>query len=111
MIKRILLWLISIYFKPATTETKTPEVETMSEPLVDAQADQADQIAGIDGVMNAQPAVINITNVAPSAASPAAEVKAGVADFEAALTFVESGISQLGEAAKDELKELAKKYL
>lgn len=78
MIKRILLWLVSIYFKQATTETKTPEVEPMSEPLVDAVAD---------------------------------EVKAGVADFEKALEFVESGVAKLGEAAKDELKELAKKYL
>ena len=85
MIKRILLWLISIYFKQATTETKTPEVETMSDqPVV-------------------VPAVVR-TAVAD-------EVKAGVADFEAALSFVESGVAQLGEAAKDELKELAKKYL
>lgn len=85
MIKRILLWLISIYLKPATTETKTPEVETMSDqPVV-------------------VPAVVS-TAVAD-------EVKAGVADFEAALSFVESGVAQLGEAAKDELKELAKKYL
>ena len=48
---------------------------------------------------------------ATETASPAAEVKAGVKDFEAALTFVESGVAQLGEAAKDELKALAKKYL
>lgn len=85
MIKRILLWLISIYFKPATTETKTPEVEIMSD----------------------QPVVV------PAVVSSAvtAEVKAGVADFEKALEFVESGVAKLGEAAKDELKELAKKYL
>ncbi|MFS7358656.1 hypothetical protein AB6896_07290 [Rahnella inusitata] len=85
MIKRILLWLISIYLKPATTETKTPEVEIMSDqPVV-------------------VPAVVS--------SAVADEVKAGVADFDAALSFVESGVSQLGEAAKDELKELAKKYL
>ncbi|WP_208951777.1 Ig-like domain-containing protein [Rahnella sp. ChDrAdgB13] len=41
----------------------------------------------------------------------AAEAKAGVADLDAALSFIESGVAQLGEAAKDELKELAKKYL
>lgn len=93
MIKRILLWLISIYFKPATTETKTPEVEPMSEPLVDSVAAPA--------------AVVNVT-VTPAVAD---EVKAGVADFEKALEFVESGVAKLGEAAKDELKELAKKYL
>jgi hypothetical protein len=44
-------------------------------------------------------------------ATPASEVKAGVKDFEAAFTFVEHGIAQLGEAAKDELKALAQKYL
>lgn len=44
-------------------------------------------------------------------AAPAVALKAGVKDFEAAFTFVEQGIAQLGEAAKDELKALAQKYL
>lgn len=43
--------------------------------------------------------------------NPATEAKAGVADLDAALSFIESGVAQLGAAAKDELKELAKKYL
>ena len=43
--------------------------------------------------------------------APEVEVKAGVKDFEAAFTFVEQGIAQLGEAAKEELKALAMKYL
>lgn len=103
MIKRILLWLISIYFKQATTETKTPEVETMSEPLVDEVAAPV-----VAPVVEAAPAAVVSVTVTPAAAD---EVKAGVADFEAALSFVESGVAQLGEAAKDELKELAKKYL
>lgn len=90
MIKRFLTWLISIYFKPAQAETQTPEVIVMPEELVDEVA------APVTAV------------VAPT---PVEEVKAGVADFEAALAFVESGVAQLGEAAKDELKELAKKYL
>lgn len=90
MIKRFLTWLIRIYFKPAHAETQTPEVIAMSEPLVDEVA------APVTAV------------VAPT---PVEEVKVGVADFEAALAFVESGVGQLGEAAKDELKELAKKYL
>jgi hypothetical protein len=38
-------------------------------------------------------------------------VKTGVKDFEAAFAFVEAGVAQLGAAAKDELKELAQKYL
>ncbi|MFS7344593.1 hypothetical protein AB6874_10210 [Rahnella inusitata] len=67
----------------------------MSEPLVDAVA-----------VSNAAP-VLSAAVLPPVAA----EVKPGVADFEAALSFVEKGVAQLGEAAKNELKELAKKYL
>lgn len=43
--------------------------------------------------------------------TPAVEVKIGVKDFEAAFTFVEQGVAQLGEAAKHELKALAQKYL
>ena len=88
MIKRFLNWLKSIYFKPAPAETQTPEESAMSDIPVEVAA---------------QPVTVNPT--------PAAEVKAGVADFEAALSFVESGVAQLGEAAKDELKALAKKYL
>lgn len=109
MIKRILLWLISIYFKQATTETKTPEVETMSDVSVGDSQPAASINFGADGVVNMQAPVINITgSLTPT---PAADVKAGVADFEKALEFVESGVAKLGEAAKDELKELAKKYL
>ncbi|PLR40729.1 hypothetical protein CYR55_05465 [Chimaeribacter californicus] len=43
--------------------------------------------------------------------TPVAEVKTGVKDFEAAFSFVEQGVAQLGAAAKDELKALAQKYL
>ncbi|WP_158784621.1 Ig domain protein group 1 domain protein [Pantoea sp. BAV 3049] len=58
------------------------------------------------------PAVSTATTEKPTVATtPAEEAKAGVADFEAALAFVESGVAQLGEAAKDELKALAVKYL
>lgn len=42
---------------------------------------------------------------------PVAVVKTGVKDFEAAFAFVEAGVAQLGDAAKDELKALAQKYL
>jgi len=47
----------------------------------------------------------------PVQAGPEVEVKTGVKDFEAAFTFVEQGVAQLGAAAKDELKALAQKYL
>lgn len=43
--------------------------------------------------------------------TPAVAVKTSVKDFEAAFNFVEQGIAQLGEAAKEELKALAMKYL
>ncbi|KJV49651.1 hypothetical protein VH86_03975 [Pantoea sp. BL1] len=45
------------------------------------------------------------------AITPTTEVKAGVTDFETALKLVEDGVVVLGEAAKDELVALAKKYL
>ena len=83
---KILEWLKSLFIHPKEESTE------MSEPLNDA--------------VTAQP--VATATVAPT---PAAEVKAGVQDFEAALAFVESGVAQLGAAAKDELKALAKKYL
>lgn len=67
----------------------------MSEPLSDATTVQP---------VAAEPVTAEVI-------TPATEVKAGVQDFEAALAFVESGVAQLGVAAKDELKALAKKYL
>jgi len=73
----------------------------MTDQVVDVQAADATTVTA-----TADP-VVTTTETA----TPAAEVKAGVQDFEAALSFVESGVAQLGEAAKDELKELAKKYL
>lgn len=102
MINRFLAWLKSIYFKPTQTETQTPEESAMSDIPVDVAA---------------QPAVAVVDQVAPAPVAvaedptPTAEAKAGVADLDAALNFIESGVAQLGEAAKDELKELAKKYL
>lgn len=103
MIKRILLWLTSIYFKPATADIKTPEVIAMSDIPVDLASQPATvQIIGADGKVNVQ---------AAAGQSPATEAKTGVANLDAALHFIESGVAQLGEAAKDELKALAKKYL
>jgi len=55
--------------------------------------------------------VIEVAPATAEAITPSAEVKAGVTDFETALKFVEDGVVVLGDAAKDELKELAKKYL
>jgi hypothetical protein len=99
MMKNILAWLFVFFYTPVPNKViQPPEVETMSEPLVDES----------ETVVEAAPAAVVSEAVSPAVA---AEVKTGVADFEAALSFVESGVAQLGEAAKDELKELAKKYL
>jgi hypothetical protein len=49
--------------------------------------------------------------VTAQSVTPAVAVKTSVKDFEAAFNFVEQGIAQLGEAAKEELKALAMKYL
>lgn len=56
-------------------------------------------------------AVTTSPEVATTTETPVAVVKNGVKDFEAAFTFVEQGVAQLGEAAKEELKALAQKYL
>lgn len=65
---------------------------------------------------NRESTVSDITASEPVAAenqeaAPVVAVKTGVKDFEAAFTFVEQGVAQLGIAAKDELKALAQKYL
>lgn len=84
IIKRAWLWLI------------TKKENEVSEPITDST------------VVTTDPATATAATVT---ATPATEVKVGVQDFEAALAFVESGVAQLGAAAKDDLKALAKKYL
>lgn len=97
----IIQWLISLFIHPKQ------ESNTMSEPLNDAASSEA----------NSQPSStivqqqFTVTAADGAIAVPTQEVKTGVKDFEAALKFVESGVSQLGSAAKDELKALAVKYL
>ncbi|HBZ17507.1 MAG TPA: hypothetical protein DEO73_17345 [Pantoea sp.] len=86
---KFLTWLKSLFIHPKE------ESNQMSEPLSDATTVQP---------VAAEPVTAEVI-------TPATEVKAGVQDFEAALAFVESGVAQLGVAAKDELKALAKKYL
>ncbi|MBZ6385134.1 MAG UNVERIFIED_CONTAM: hypothetical protein MIL04_03225 [Klebsiella aerogenes] len=66
-------------------------------------------------VVTDTPATDTATTTSPEVTTvtetPVAVVKTGVKDFEAAFNFVEQGVAQLGEAAKDELKALAQKYL
>ncbi|KGT87231.1 hypothetical protein NG99_23705 [Erwinia typographi] len=90
--RKFLNWLkgLIIYLKEKTQMTdQTQEVQAEDVPAADAAAVVEPEVA----------------------ADPAEEVKSGVADFESALAFVESGVAKLGEAAKDELIAIAKKYL
>jgi len=91
ILKRAWQWLLIKHQKENTVTDQVVEVPAADTDPVDAAT----------------------AETAPSVTeeSPAEEVKAGVQDFEEALAFVESGVAKLGEAAKDELKELAKKYL
>lgn len=110
---KIIEWLKSLFIHPKEESTE------MSEPLNDAstatgttvqQAETAlptaaqpvAPVAQADDVQTKSPAAAAIDNFLSSK---------GVNDFEAALAFVESGVAQLGTAAKDELKALAVKYL
>ncbi len=86
ILKRAWQWLTTKHQKESTVTDQVVEVPTEATVQVEAQ-----------------PAVV--------VADPAAEASAGVKDFEAAWEFVETGVAKLGEAAKDELKSLAKKYL
>jgi len=83
-------WLLTKN-EPTTKET------TVTDTVVETTA--------TDSAVTDSPEVITAT------VTPVAVVKNGVKDFEAAFTFVEQGVAQLGEAAKEELKALAQKYL
>jgi len=90
-IKRAWLWLI----------TKHQKDITVNESL-------SDVVSGQDAAITPAPAV---STIPATAVAPSAEVKDGVQDFEAAMNFVVDGVEKLGDAAKDELVALAKKYL
>jgi len=90
LIKRAWLWLI----------TKHQKENPVSEPLSDVVSGQSDAIT---------PA--STSTPVSTVVTPSTEVKDGVQDFEAAMNFVVDGVEKLGDAAKDELIALAKKYL
>ncbi|MDU5780748.1 MAG: hypothetical protein E6Z83_08050 [Pantoea sp.] len=107
-IKRAWLWLI----------TKHQKENPVSEPLSDVVSGQAEAITPAS--------TVDVAPVAVPAATPAADSSTqspgvnainsflssnGVNDFEAAMEFVVDGVEKLGDAAKDELVALAKKYL
>lgn len=107
---KILAWLFAFFYTPVPNKViQPPEVETMSDVPVEIASDPATVTLHTSGDVTIEAPALSVTGTVQQEA--AAAVKAGVADFEAALAFVESGVAQLGEAAKDELKALAKKYL
>ena len=87
----------------ATTEESVP-ADATAQPVADAPLTTASVSADAAPAEVAAPAQT-------ASASPAAALDAGVKDFVQAFTFVEHGVSQLGEAAKAELMTLARKYL
>lgn len=100
--QKLLNWLKSLFLHPKEENPDMSEALNTTGTAVASNPVQQ-ETAVADNTSTAQAALV--------VADPVAEVKAGVQDFEAALAFVESGVAQLGEAAKDELKVLAKKYL
>ncbi|WP_205954228.1 hypothetical protein [Pantoea stewartii] len=65
-------------------------------------------LTAADSVTTSAPSTDDVT---AQSVTPAVAVKTSVKDFDAAFNFVEQGVAQLGEAAKEELKALAMKYL
>lgn len=100
--QKLLNWLKSLFLHPKEENTDMSEALNTTGTAVASNPVQQDS-AVTGNTTTEQPAVV--------VADPVSEAKAGVQDFEAALAFVESGVAQLGDAAKDELKALAKKYL
>lgn len=100
--KALITWLKGLFLHPKEENTDMSEALNTTGTAESTTQVQADAPVA-DTSTTAQPAA--------TVADPVAEAKVGVQDFEAALAFVENGVAQLGEAAKDELKALAKKYL
>ncbi len=107
---KFLTWLKSLFIHPKK------ESNQMSEPLNDATTVQPVAAAPVAAEVVTPAVQVAQTDAEQSKSPEAAAIdrflsSKGVNDFEAALAFVESGVAQLGAAAKDELKALAKKYL
>lgn len=83
--------------------------------LLTKEPETKEEIVTDSAVVTDTPATDTATTTSPDVTTvtetPVAVVKTGVKDFEAAFSFVEQGIAQLGEEAKEELKALAQKYL
>ncbi|NIE70451.1 hypothetical protein [Pantoea sp. Acro-807] len=102
---------------PAVTEEVATSAEAAATPEESVPADATPQPVADDPLTTASasadaaPAEVAAPSQAESASPAAAALEAGVKDFVQAFTFVEHGVSQLGEAAKAELMTLARKYL
>ena len=102
---------------PAVTEEVATSAEATATPEESVAADATPQPVADDPLpttsasADAAPAEVAAPAQTAGASPAAAALDAGVKDFVQAFTFVEHGVSQLGEAAKAELMTLARKYL
>lgn len=102
---------------PAVTEEVATSAEAAATPEESVPADATPQPVADDPLTTASasadaaPAEVAAPAQTAGASPAAAALEAGVKDFVQAFTFVEHGVSQLGEAAKAELMTLARKYL
>lgn len=110
----------------ASAQTSSPAEDFANEIATAAPASVAAEPAATEAAPAAAPEAVPAapTEASPPAAAeavPAAaaqevsqarqDVTEGVKDFAQAFSFVEQGVIKLGDAAKDELIDLARKYL
>lgn len=105
---------------PTSTIASSPAEDFANEVAtpVAAPVEAAPVVAAEAAPPSAPEAAAPVAADAPPAAAAAAEshdasqtFSEGVKDFGRAFSFVEQGVIKLGDAAKDELIELARKYL
>ena len=102
---------------PAVTEQVATSAEAAATTEEGVAADAPAQPVADDPLTTASaradaaPAEVAAPSQTEKTSPAAAALDAGVKDFVQAFTFVEHGVSQLGEAAKAELMTLARKYL
>jgi hypothetical protein len=81
---------------PTLTQAASPAEDFAIEMMPPASAEVATPIAA---------------EAAPEVSQASQDISEGVKDFAVAFSFVEQGVIKLGDAAKGELIELARKYL
>ena len=88
----------------------TPAAENVAQPSTSPLDDFANETAAA-AAPAAQPATVAPAPASAAASAVQQDITAGVKDFALAFSFVEQGVVKLGDAAKNELIALARKYL